>query len=87
MAKLITSDDVYKYPWNSSFTPGFHISNKANSQLKWETTEQFDFGLDLGFLNGRINLTADYYIKRQPKTLLLQADVPEAPGSQARHST
>lgn len=79
MAKLITSDDVYKYPWNSSFTPGFHISNKANSQLKWETTEQFDFGLDLGFLNGRINLTADYYIKTT-KDLLLQADVPGSSG-------
>ena len=82
MAKLITSDDVYKYPWNSSFTPGFHISNKANSQLKWETTEQFDFGLDLGFLNGRINLTADYYIKTT-KDWLVQAPILDSYGTNA----
>ena len=79
MAKLITSDDVYKYPWNGTFTPGFHIANKANSQLKWETTEQIDFGLDLGFFDGRINVTADYYIKTT-KDLLLQADVPGSSG-------
>lgn len=79
MAKLITDDDLYKYPWNSSFTPGFHIANKANSQLKWETTEQFDLGLDVGFLKGRINLTADYYIKTT-KDLLLSADVPGSSG-------
>ena len=79
MAKLITSDNVYKYPWNGSFTPGFHIANKANSQLKWETTEQIDFGLDLGFFDGRINVTADYYIKTT-KDLLLRADVPGSSG-------
>lgn len=31
--------------------------------LKWETTTQWDFGLDLAFLNNRINLSVDVYRK------------------------
>lgn len=42
-----------------------------NEKLKWETTEQLDFGIDLGFLNGRINLTMDYYIKTTKDLLLM----------------
>lgn len=34
----------------------------ANNNLKWETTYQSNFGLDLGLFSGRINLSADYYI-------------------------
>ena len=51
----------------------------ANEKLKWETTEQYDFGLDLGFFDGRINVTMDYYIKTT-KDLLLGADVPASSG-------
>ncbi|MCU0404951.1 MAG: TonB-dependent receptor [Chitinophagaceae bacterium] len=33
----------------------------ANDNLKWETTEQFNVGADIGFFNERLTLTADYY--------------------------
>lgn len=79
MAHLITSSNMYKYPWNSNFHTGYVSSSMANDKLKWETTEQLDFGLDLGFFNGRINLTADYYIKTT-KDLLLNADTPASAG-------
>lgn len=79
MAQLVTSSNVYKYPWGSSFYPGYVLGSMANEKLKWETTEQYDFGLDLGFLDGRINLTMDYYIKTT-KDLLLGADVPASSG-------
>ncbi|MEG1658974.1 MAG: TonB-dependent receptor [Bacteroides sp.] len=79
LAKLMTDDDWYKYPWNGSFTPGFVVTAKANAKLKWETTEQYNVGLDLGFFDGRLNLTADYYIKTT-KDLLLSADVPGSSG-------
>ena len=70
------------YPLDGTLSSGFAgqtYKGPLNDKLKWETTEQFDFGLDLGFLNGRINLTADYYIKTT-KDLLLQADVPGSSG-------
>ena len=34
-----------------------------NNDLKWETTESYDIGVDLGFLNDRLNLLVDYYHK------------------------
>lgn len=79
MAKLVTNSNTYKYPWEGSFTPGYVLGSMANNKLKWETTEQFDFGLDLGFFDGRINLNVDYYIKTT-KDLLLNADVPASSG-------
>lgn len=38
-------------------------STLANADLRWETTESYDVGLDLGFWNDRINLIVDYYDK------------------------
>lgn len=79
MAHLVTDDDYYKYPWNGSFNTGYVLSSMANDVLKWETTEQLDLGLDLGFLNDRINLTMDYYVKTT-KDLLLNADIAASSG-------
>jgi TonB-linked SusC/RagA family outer membrane protein len=36
----------------------------GNPYLKWEETEQANYGLDLVFLNGRLNISGDYYVKR-----------------------
>jgi len=44
----------------------------GNSSLKWETTSQLDIGADIGFLNQRFTLTADYYYKHT--TNLLRQD-------------
>ena len=79
MSHLVTSDDVYKYPWIGEFTQGYVLSSMYNEKLKWETTEQLDFGLDLGFLDGRINLNMDYYIKTT-RDLLLDADIAASSG-------
>jgi TonB-linked SusC/RagA family outer membrane protein len=55
---------------NYGDTPGTSPSNLANLDLKWETTRQFDVGLDLAFANGRVSLTTDYYLKRTSDLLL-----------------
>ncbi|MBS1663237.1 MAG: TonB-dependent receptor [Bacteroidetes bacterium] len=39
-------------------------SRVPNPNLKWETTQQTDIGLDFGLLNGRITVSADYYEKK-----------------------
>lgn len=51
----------------------------ANKDLTWETTAQFDVGLDLGLLNGRISITGDYYNKRT-HGLLFSVPVPSFSG-------
>lgn len=79
MAQLTPSENTYKYPWNSSFYSGYYVNSIANTKLKWETTEQYDFGLDLGFFDGRLNINLDYYIKTT-KDLLMNADTPASSG-------
>ncbi|QDK78145.1 TonB-dependent receptor [Spirosoma sp. KCTC 42546] len=59
--------------------PGQRPSQLANPDLKWETTNQFDIGLDFGILNNRINGEIDYYNK-QTSGLLLSVNVPGTTG-------
>lgn len=42
---------------------GMYPSNPANPKLKWETTTQFNLGLDFSLLNKRIEVNFDYYVK------------------------
>ncbi len=42
---------------------GMYPSNPGNKNLKWETTSQFDLGLDFTMLNNRLECNFDYYIK------------------------
>ncbi|MCF0167422.1 MAG: SusC/RagA family TonB-linked outer membrane protein [Bacteroidales bacterium] len=43
----------------------FYFMNKAlNPNLTWETSQQFDLGLDAAFLKDRLEFTADFYNKR-----------------------
>lgn len=48
------------------------------SDLKWETTTSWNFGLDFGFLDGRIGGAIDFYTR---KTKDLLASVPTAAGT------
>jgi TonB-linked SusC/RagA family outer membrane protein len=50
-----------------------------NSDLSWESTEALNVGIDAGFANNRIQLTADYYHKTT-KDLLLDASIPRTTG-------
>lgn len=50
-----------------------------NSNLQWEESKTLDFGLDIGFLNRRINLIADYYI-RDTDNLLTAVSLPPSSG-------
>ncbi|HET8829489.1 MAG TPA: TonB-dependent receptor [Pelobium sp.] len=54
-------------------------SQFGNNTLSWESTEQLDIGTDLSFFNGRLNFTADYYIKTT-KDLLYDAPLPSEYG-------
>jgi TonB-dependent starch-binding outer membrane protein SusC len=47
----------------------------ANPSLRWETSEQTDIGLDLGFLNNKMTFTVDFYNKTT-KDWLIEAPAP-----------
>jgi TonB-linked SusC/RagA family outer membrane protein len=55
-----------------NFYPGSIIIGSDNPDLKWESTEQIDAGIDISVLKGRISLTADYYIKNTRDMLYYQ---------------
>ena len=44
-----------------------------NSNLKWEASSTVNLGLDLGFFDNRLNVTADFFIKNTKDLLLAQS--------------
>ena len=52
-------------------TTGFAADNLGNPNLKWETTEEYNVGFELGLWNQRFSLSADYYVKNTDDLLAL----------------
>lgn len=69
---LATYSSVHTYFGNTLAT-GYVRSNLENSDLKWETTTQYNLGFDLSILKGRVNFIFDVYYKKTSDLLL---DVP-----------
>ena len=57
-------------PMDSAISNGSSPSGLANPDLKWETSEQIDLGLDARFLNNRLSFGMDWYTK-DTKDLLM----------------
>jgi TonB-dependent starch-binding outer membrane protein SusC len=51
---------------------GFRTGNYGNPLVTWETSEQIDIGLDASFLESRIQLNVDYYLKTTTDLLMPQ---------------
>jgi TonB-linked SusC/RagA family outer membrane protein len=54
---------------------GFLLNNIPNPELKWETSTTYNIGLDLGFLDDRLNLMVDVY-RRDTEDMLITAPIP-----------
>jgi len=52
----------------------------ANSQVKWETSAQANFGIDMGFWKNKLLITADYY-NTQKRDMLFPVRVPASAGA------
>lgn len=70
----VASGFNYPYSGNSSTDIGFALGRAANPNLKWETTEQTNVGVDLGLFNERLTATVDVY-KKLTTDLLLNKQV------------
>lgn len=58
------------YDFNNTIATGIAPTKGANEDIMWETTEQTNVGLDAGFWQGKLTLTADYFIKNTYDILL-----------------
>ena len=72
------SDPIF-YPFGSSYNQGYTASKIVNKDLKWETSTEYNAGLDFGFFGGRINGSVDVYQKTS-KDLLFEVKLPLVSG-------
>ena len=72
---------LIRYPFDNGGTPtiGYAPNAMANSLLTWETTDQWNLGIDFGVLRGRINGTIDLYMQNT-HDLLLKRQLPVVSG-------
>lgn len=75
----ISGMDVTNYVFGNTLSPGKSITSLGNPDLSWETTKQFDGGLDIGLFDDRIFLTYDYYHK-VTDGMLYPIELPRASG-------
>jgi hypothetical protein len=64
-------DSSGRYNGEAAYIPG----NPGNDELTWETTDEYNVGIDAGFLNDRLNLVADVYYKKT-NDLLVKVEPP-----------
>jgi TonB-linked SusC/RagA family outer membrane protein len=71
---------------NTDFGKSYRPANIANTGIKWESQEQWNVGLDLGFLQDRVNLTFDWY-RKESKDMLMQLQLPSYMGTSGNASS
>lgn len=81
------------YAWGSAISRmpsglgmGYRPANIANTGIRWESQEQFNLGLDLGFFNDRLNLIVDAYYKKS-NDMLMSMQLPSYMGTQGNGSS
>ena len=67
------------YYLDQAWQKGFYPSGIVNTILKWETSTEYNAGIDFGFLGGRINGSLDVYQKTS-KELLFDVPLPLVSG-------
>jgi len=67
------------YGSNGVTLTGLAMSAPGNKDLRWETTDQYNGGLDLGLFNNRVSVVADIYSK-DTRNMLLNAFTPGQTG-------
>lgn len=67
------------YVIGGSIVTGTNPTTLESNNLKWETTQQTNIGIDISLLKNRLTITSDYYIKRT-RDMLLEKRVPSSVG-------
>jgi TonB-linked SusC/RagA family outer membrane protein len=76
---IVGSDEIGNYgyldtytatPYNYGGVSGLNPSRLSNPDYRWEETKKMDIGLDLGFFNDRLSISANYYRNRTDNQLI-----------------
>ena len=74
-ASVIGGTNMYPVGNATEYTPVNKPTSSGNYNLKWETSEQFNVGIDTRFLSNRLTFTADWFLKKT-KDLIVTGFVP-----------
>lgn len=62
--------DRYNFGSPSTAVIGAGVTSVGNPELMWETSRQFDVGLDLSFFNNSLDFVVDYFVKNIDNMLM-----------------
>lgn len=69
----------YIFGSGENLVNGVKAGGLANPDLRWEESEQLDFGLDFGFFDNALTFTVDYY-KKKTNGMLMEMNIPSYVG-------
>ncbi len=69
----------YYFGRTASMATGSKANRLANEDLKWEESEQTDFGLDFGFFHNALTFSVDYFIKKT-NGMIIEMPIPSYVG-------
>lgn len=69
-----------KYVLGGQVYEGRIPTSLSNPNLKWEVSEQYNVGMDLGFFNGKLQLNMDYFVKKT-NDMIVRAPIPDYVGA------
>lgn len=86
------NSDIGGYLWGASINKmptglgtGYRQSNIPNPFIQWESQEQYNLGVDLGFFDNRIDLIVDFYLKTSTD-MLMDMQLPSYMGTRGNES-
>lgn len=82
-ANLDRYTDQHYYTFGAAAYNGYYLSKLANADLKWETSNQFNAGVDLELWKGSVGATVDYYYK-VTDNMLVASSLPPSVGNAER---
>lgn len=76
---LVEGINGYRYIFGDAVANGNYLTSLGTPSITWETSEQSNFGVDLGLFRNKLTFSVDYFVK-DTKNMLLQVGLPSYAG-------
>lgn len=76
---LIGTNNEMQWYFGNSYSQGYIPTYTGNSEIKWETSQQTNVGVDLAFFRNSLDVSMDFYVKKT-SDMLLEMPVPSFGG-------
>ena len=70
---------IRNYNFGDTYKAGYYVSTLPNTELGWEYSKTWNFGLDFSLFNGRLSGTFEYYTQKT-NDILLDVNMPSSSG-------